>query len=65
MDKNNIKYILKEGKINSEIIIKGWIRTFRESKNISFITLNDGTTIKNLQIIVEPKILNQKDNLSN
>ncbi len=33
--------------------VKGWVRTRRGSKNVSFIALNDGSTIKNLQIVVD------------
>lgn len=31
--------------------VKGWIRTVRGSKNVNFINLNDGSTIKNLQVV--------------
>jgi len=33
----------------------GWVRTKRDSKNVVFITLNDGSTIENLQIVMDPK----------
>lgn len=33
--------------------VKGWVRTRRGSKKVSFIALNDGSTIKNLQIVVD------------
>jgi len=39
-----------------EVVIKGWVRTKRESKNVTFITLNDGSTIKNIQVVVEPEM---------
>ena len=34
------------------VTVCGWVRTARDSKTISFLEINDGTTIKNLQIIV-------------
>ena len=37
----------------SEVTAKGWVRTKRGNKNISFIALNDGSTINNIQIVVE------------
>jgi asparaginyl-tRNA synthetase len=37
----------------SIVTAKGWVRTKRGSKNVAFIALNDGSTIKNLQIVVE------------
>ena len=33
--------------------MKGWVRTKRGNKNIVFIALNDGSTINNIQIVVE------------
>ena len=38
---------------NQNIFLQGWVRTHRISKNISFIALNDGSTIENIQIVVE------------
>ena len=35
----------------SEVIVKGWVRTKRGNKNVSFIALNDGSTIRNMQIV--------------
>ncbi len=36
-----------------EVVVKGWVRTKRGNKNVSFIALNDGSTIKNMQIVCE------------
>ena len=36
-----------------EVLAKGWVRTKRGNKEIAFIALNDGSTIKNIQIVVE------------
>lgn len=36
-----------------EINVKGWVRTKRGSKNVAFIALNDGSTIHNLQLVVD------------
>ena len=36
--------------------VKGWVRNKRESKNVIFISLNDGSTIKNLQVVGDPQI---------
>ena len=48
-----ISEIFKNPKINSIIKVSGWVRTRRGSKSVSFIALNDGSTIKNLQIVAE------------
>ena len=36
--------------------LKGWVRTKRGSKNVSFIALNDGSTINNIQVVAESEI---------
>ena len=44
--------------------IRGWVRTARESKNFSFIELNDGTFFKNLQIVAEEaRVPNYRDRM--
>lgn len=46
-----IKQLLQEGKsIQGEITLKGWVRTFRSNR---FIALNDGSTIENVQVVVD------------
>lgn len=39
----------------TDINVKGWVRTHRSSKVVDFIALNDGSTINNIQIVVDPK----------
>ena len=39
--------------VSQEINVKGWVRSRRGNKNVSFIALNDGSTIHNLQIVVD------------
>jgi asparaginyl-tRNA synthetase len=39
--------------------VKGWVRTKRGSKNVSFIALNDGSTIHNIQIVVDHQIIQE------
>jgi len=53
MTRLKIKEILKSGKAGSEVVAKGWVRTKRGSKNVNFIALNDGSTIHNLQVVVD------------
>ena len=36
------------------ICLKGWVRTHRSSKAVDFIALNDGSTIKNVQVVADP-----------
>lgn len=37
-----------------DICVKGWVRTHRSSKAVDFIAINDGSTIKNIQVVVDP-----------
>lgn len=39
--------------IGKEICVKGWVRTKRGNKHVAFIALNDGSTIKNIQIVAD------------
>lgn len=52
MKSNRIKDILEAKSIGISQIIKGWVRTKRGSKSLNFIALNDGSTINNVQIVV-------------
>ena len=36
-----------------EVVVKGWVRTKRGNKNVAFIALNDGSTINNIQVVVD------------
>lgn len=53
MERVVIKDALKRIDYGSEINVKGWVRTRRGNKNVSFIALNDGSTINNIQIVVD------------
>lgn len=43
-----------------EIIVKGWVRSHRSSKAVDFIALNDGSTIKNIQVVVDPSSIDEE-----
>jgi len=47
--------------MGKEIVIQGWIRTLRDSKNFGFIEVNDGSFFKNLQIVFDETLENFKD----
>ncbi len=50
MKHSKVKDLLNSTKTNYEVTVKGWVRTFR---NNQFIALNDGSTIHNLQCVVD------------
>ncbi len=45
---------LQSNDFGTKINVKGWVRTHRSSKAVDFIALNDGSTIKNIQVVVDP-----------
>jgi asparaginyl-tRNA synthetase len=53
MEKKVIKAILHMEPAGQEVTVDGWVRTRRISKGITFFELNDGSTIKNLQVVLE------------
>ena len=56
MKRIEIKHLFEESAerlIGSEVVVKGWVRTKRGNKNVAFIALNDGSTINNIQIVVD------------
>ena len=54
MSRLQIKDLLKLEPSEQIVTAKGWVRTKRESKNAVFISLNDGSTIHNIQAVAEP-----------
>jgi asparaginyl-tRNA synthetase len=52
MYKKKIKEILK-GKIDDKVTLHGWVRTVRDQKAFTFIEVNDGSTLSNLQVVVD------------
>lgn len=55
MKRIKIKELLKTGQPGSEATIAGWVRTKRISKNVAFIAMNDGSTLRNIQVVVNPE----------
>ncbi|MBL8816070.1 MAG: asparagine--tRNA ligase [Planctomyces sp.] len=57
MPVTRIATLLRDGQPGENVTVKGWVRTRRDSKNsFSFIELNDGSCMKNLQIVVDGAI---------
>ena len=48
-----IAELLRSGQINTNVTVKGWVRTKRGNKNVAFIALNDGSTINNIQVVAD------------
>lgn len=53
MERVKIADVLKSTQYDIDVLVKGWVRTRRGNKMVSFIALNDGSVIHNLQIVVD------------
>ncbi len=54
MKHTSIKSLLKGAPDTpKDVVVKGWVRTIRTSKNVAFIALNDGSIIHNIQLVVD------------
>ena len=58
--RTKIEALLTGSESNIEVTVMGWVRTKRGNKNVSFIALNDGSTINNLQIVADPNTISEE-----
>ena len=54
MQRTKVVDALQCTNFGEDINVKGWVRSHRSSKAVDFIALNDGSTIKNVQVVVNP-----------
>ncbi len=55
MKRVKISEVLKSEASDHKIVVMGWVRTKRMSKNVAFIALNDGSCLNNCQVVVDLK----------
>ncbi len=53
MKRSTVKDLLASQLTDREILLKGWVRTRRGYNQVAFIAVNDGTTIHNIQVVVD------------
>jgi asparaginyl-tRNA synthetase len=53
MKRTPIKAILADPPFDQTLTVKGWVRTKRGGKKVSFVELNDGSTVKTLQLVLD------------
>jgi len=56
--RTRVKQALAEGRPGEEYLLKGWVRSVRSGKGVTFISLNDGSTLAGLQVVAEPDLAN-------
>jgi len=62
MDRVRLQEVLRREPGDQPILVKGWVRTKRDSKGgFSFVELNDGSCLKNLQIVVGTELTNYEE----
>ncbi|MDE7471845.1 MAG: asparagine--tRNA ligase, partial [Paramuribaculum sp.] len=47
--------------VDSEVSVMGWVRTRRGNKHVQFVALNDGSTIRNMQIVFDMNLFSEDD----
>jgi len=52
LKRTKISEALRLKNFGEEVNVKGWVRTRRGNKNVGFIALNDGSTINNIQLVI-------------
>ena len=61
MKRTKISEIWAPELIGTDVCVKGWVRTRRGNKHVQFVALNDGSTIKNLQIVFDMEKFSDED----
>ncbi len=59
----DIKDVMNDASyIDKEVTVCGWVRTSRDSKNVAFLEINDGTSLKHLQIVIDKAVMSGYEN---
>ncbi|OQX00584.1 MAG: asparagine--tRNA ligase [Desulfobacteraceae bacterium IS3] len=61
MKRTKIVDLLKSDAPAAKVLIKGWVRTRRDSKDFSFIEINDGSCLKNMQVLADAALGNYEE----
>jgi len=59
--RTKINELIRSETAVEEVVVKGWVRTRRSSKGFSFIEVNDGSCLKNIQVIADSSLENYSD----
>ena len=60
MRRTRIVDILNRGSTGGEVLVQGWVKTRRSSKAVSFIQISDGSTLKDIQVVVDETLPDYK-----
>ena len=60
-ERTKVVKLLSSDKPLADVLVKGWVRTRRDAKDFSFIEVNDGSCLKNIQVIAGSALPNYED----
>ena len=63
MKLDQIKRLFAEVVVGKQVKIGGWIRTKRDAKGFSFLEINDGSCLANIQVIADQSLVNYNDEI--
>lgn len=63
LKRSKIQDLLSAAAPINEVLLKGWVRTRRDSKDFSFVEINDGSCLKNIQVIANNNNLNNYEEI--
>ena len=61
LKRSKIEDLLSSTTTKDKVLIKGWVKTRRDSKDFSFVEVNDGSCLKNMQVIAKNSLNNYED----
>ena len=56
MRRSRIKDLLDRDQAGGEVLVQGWVKTRRSSKAVSFIQVNDGSTLRDIQVVADESL---------
>ena len=62
-DIDRVRDLLARASAGTQVNARGWLRTARHSKKLSFLELNDGSSVTGIQVVVEPKLPNYQSEI--
>lgn len=60
MKRTKVKEVLQTEPSGQEVLVKGWVRTKRGNKYVTFIAVNDGSTINNIQVVADMTVFSEE-----
>ena len=53
MQRSKIKDIFTQGQAGGDVLVQGWVKTRRSSKSVTYVQITDGSTLRDLQIVID------------